>query len=104
MKILTVSEYLKQQYGQKIYKLSLSSGCTCPNRDGTLNYGGCTFCSEGGSGEFAQVIRDPEEIDTEIEKARQRVLAKLPEINRRTGRNSLRTFNPSRTHMERLGG
>ncbi len=78
MKIHTVSEYLKQQYGQKIYKLSLSSGCTCPNRDGTLNYGGCTFCSEGGSGEFAQVIRDPEEIDTEIEKARQRVLAKLP--------------------------
>ena len=78
MKILTVSEYLKRQYGQKIYKLSLSAGCTCPNRDGTIGYGGCTFCSEGGSGEFAQVIRGPEEIEAQIEKARQRVLGKLP--------------------------
>lgn len=78
MKILTVSEYLKTQYGQKVYKLSLSSGCTCPNRDGTIGHGGCIFCSEGGSGEFAQVIRGLEDIDEQIEKARQRVLAKLP--------------------------
>ncbi len=78
MKILTVSEYLKIQYGQKVYKLSLSSGCSCPNRDGTIGYGGCIFCSEGGSGEFAQVIRGPEDIDEQIEKARRRVLAKLP--------------------------
>lgn len=78
MKILTVSDYLKNQYGQKVYKLSLSSGCTCPNRDGTIGYGGCTFCSEGGSGEFAQGISKPENIDAELEKARQRVLAKLP--------------------------
>ena len=78
MTILTVSDYLKQQYGQKVYKLSLSSGSTCPNRDGTIGYGGCAFCSEGGSGEFAQVIRGPEDMDAEIERARQRVLAKLP--------------------------
>ncbi len=78
MEILTVSDYLKNQYGQKVYKLSLSSGCTCPNRDGTIGYGGCTFCSEGGSGEFAQGISRPENIDAELEKARQRVLAKLP--------------------------
>lgn len=78
MKILTVSEYLKTQYGQKVYKLSLSSGCTCPNRDGTIGHGGCIFCSEGGSGEFAQVIRGLEDIDEQIEKARRRVLAKLP--------------------------
>ncbi len=78
MEILTVSDYLKNQYGQKVYKLSLSSGCTCPNRDGTIGYGGCTFCSEGGSGEFAQGISKPENIDAELEKARQRVLAKLP--------------------------
>lgn len=49
----TLNEVLKEQYGEKVYKLSLSSGCTCPNRDGTLGYGGCTFCSEGGSGEHA---------------------------------------------------
>ena len=36
-----------------MYRLSLSAGMTCPNRDGTLSYGGCAFCSEGGSGDFA---------------------------------------------------
>ena len=48
-----LSTYLKKEYGEKVYRLSLSSGCTCPNRDGRVSYGGCTFCSEGGSGEFA---------------------------------------------------
>lgn len=48
-----LSTYLKNTYGEKVYRLSLSSGCGCPNRDGTVGVGGCTFCSEGGSGEFA---------------------------------------------------
>lgn len=47
------SSWAKEQFGTKVYRLSLSSGCTCPNRDGTAGYGGCTFCSEGGSGDFA---------------------------------------------------
>lgn len=46
--------YLKHRFGEKLYKLSLNAGCTCPNRDGTLGRRGCIFCSEGGSGEFAQ--------------------------------------------------
>ena len=37
---------LRQQFGEKIYKLTLSTGCTCPNRDGTLGTGGCIFCGE----------------------------------------------------------
>ncbi len=78
MKILTLSDYLKNQYGQKIYKLSLSSGCTCPNRDGTLGTSGCTFCSAGGSGEFAQPVADETAIDGEIEQAIRMVSAKLP--------------------------
>lgn len=45
--------YLKSKYGEKIYKLSLNGGMTCPNRDGTLGFNGCIFCSEGGSGDFA---------------------------------------------------
>ena len=45
--------YLKQSFGEKIYKISLNGGFTCPNRDGTLGTGGCIFCSEGGSGDFA---------------------------------------------------
>ena len=46
-----LSPYLKNRFGCKICKLSLSAGCTCPNRDGTLGTRGCMFCS--GSGEFA---------------------------------------------------
>lgn len=46
-----LSPYLKRRFGCKVYKLSLSAGCTCPNRDGTLGARGCILCS--GSGEFA---------------------------------------------------
>lgn len=45
--------YLKETYGRKLYKIALDGGFTCPNRDGTLGYGGCIFCSAGGSGDFA---------------------------------------------------
>lgn len=50
----SLSDYNKEKYGWKVYKLTLSSGCTCPNRDGTLDTRGCIFCSNGGSGEFAE--------------------------------------------------
>ena len=69
-----LSDYLKEQYGEKIYRLSLQSGCTCPNRDGSVFMpdgtrltGGCIFCSEGGSGEFAA---DVAPIDEQIEAAK----------------------------------
>ena len=45
--------YIKQTYGEKLYKISLDGGMTCPNRDGTLGRRGCIFCSTGGSGDFA---------------------------------------------------
>lgn len=44
---------MKQRFGEKIYKVSLEGGLTCPNRDGTLGTGGCIFCSGSGSGDFA---------------------------------------------------
>lgn len=44
---------LKKRFGEKMYKLSLDGGMTCPNRDGSLGYGGCIFCSGEGSGDFA---------------------------------------------------
>lgn len=50
---LTVNDYLKQKYGEKVYKVSINGGFTCPNRDGTLGTGGCIFCSGMGSGDFA---------------------------------------------------
>ena len=49
----SLNAYCKQTFGDKVYRLSLNAGCTCPNRDGSLGTGGCTFCSEGGSGDFA---------------------------------------------------
>ncbi len=45
--------YIRQTFGEKLYKLSLNGGMTCPNRDGTLGLNGCIFCSAGGSGDFA---------------------------------------------------
>lgn len=44
---------MKTRFGEKVYRLSLNGGMTCPNRDGTIGHGGCIFCSSGGSGEFA---------------------------------------------------
>lgn len=46
---------LKQNYGEKVYKITLNGGMTCPNRDGTVGQGGCIFCSAKGSGDFAGV-------------------------------------------------
>lgn len=45
--------YLRERFQTKVYKIALSSGCTCPNRDGTVGVGGCIFCGETGSGDFA---------------------------------------------------
>ena len=45
--------YCRRVFGQKVYKLALSAATSCPNRDRTVAYGGCTFCSAGGSGDFA---------------------------------------------------
>lgn len=49
----SLNEYLKNTFGEKVYKISLDGDMTCPNRDGTLGNKGCIFCSSGGSGEFA---------------------------------------------------
>lgn len=46
--------YLKETYGEKLYKISLNGGLSCPNRDGSLGSHGCIFCSQGGSGDFAE--------------------------------------------------
>lgn len=65
---------LKEMFGEKIYKISLDGGMTCPNRDGLLGTRGCIFCSNGGSGEFAEKHRP--DINTQIELAKKRVSSK----------------------------
>ena len=49
----SISNFLKSEFGRKTVKLSIDAGFTCPNRDGSKGYGGCAFCSGGGSGELA---------------------------------------------------
>lgn len=67
---------LKQRYGEKIYKVSLNGGMTCPNRDGTLGTRGCIFCSEGGSGDFSA---DPKlSVTEQIEAQKQLLCRKFP--------------------------
>ena len=66
----SLNEQLKAQYGTKVYKLSLSSGCSCPNRDGTLGRRGCIFCD--GAGAFAAAG----DIDQQLTDAKARVAAK----------------------------
>jgi len=56
----SLSSFLKKEYGEKIFKISLDGGFTCPNRDGLIGHEGCIFCSEGGSGEFATLTTDDE--------------------------------------------
>ena len=52
----SIGDHLKSEFGHKTVKLSIDAGFTCPNRDGTKGYGGCAFCSEGGSGELASRV------------------------------------------------
>ena len=67
----SLDAYLKNTFGEKLYKLSLSGGMTCPNRDGTIAFGGCIFCSEGGSGDFAADSSLP--VSEQIESAKKTI-------------------------------
>lgn len=65
---LTMNQSFRALFGKKGYKISLSAGMTCPNRDGTLGTGGCIFCS--GAGEFAQ---KGSSVTAQIEEAARRI-------------------------------
>ena len=66
----SLNDDLRRRYGRKVYKLALSSGCSCPNRDGTLDTRGCIFCD--GAGAFAETG----DIPAQLAAARRRVAAK----------------------------
>ena len=73
--ILRLNAYLRKRFGIKVYKLALNGGMSCPNRDGTLGTGGCIFCSEGGSGDFAASFLLP--VPEQIQQAKQLISAKI---------------------------
>jgi len=73
--MIRLSDFYKEIFGSKTYKLSLDASCTCPNRDGTKGKGGCIFCSESGSGEFA--ANRSLSIKEQVEKAKALVESKI---------------------------
>lgn len=75
MKYYSLNNYLKDTFGEKVYKISLNAGFTCPNRDGTIDTRGCIFCSKGGSGDFAE--SPLLSITEQIELGKERFSAKI---------------------------
>lgn len=71
----TLNQYLRDIYGEKLYKLSLMGANTCPNRDGTLGDRGCIFCSAKGAGEFAEEA--PGSLIKQLENAKRRIRDKF---------------------------
>ena len=70
-KMRMLSDYYREKFGCKVYKLSLDGGFTCPNRDGTVGIKGCIFCAGDGSGAFAE--KRCESIAMQLERAKARV-------------------------------
>ncbi len=67
--MITLNNYLKDTFGEKVYKLSVNINCTCPNRDGTLDTRGCIFCHSGSS-HFAEFGSN---IDEQLDRAKLRL-------------------------------
>lgn len=70
-----MNRYLLDTFGEKVYKIALDGGFTCPNRDGTKGTGGCIFCSGAGSGEFAGRAEDS--VTVQIEKGKEQLRKKV---------------------------
>lgn len=75
MEYLSFNKYLREAFGDKIYKISLNAGFSCPNRDGKIDTKGCIFCSKGGSGDFAESKNLS--ITEQIENGKRRVEKKI---------------------------
>lgn len=75
MNYYSLNKYLRNTFGDKVYKISLNAGFTCPNRDGTIGTRGCIFCSAGGSGDFAESA--DLSITEQIEQGKKRVENKI---------------------------
>lgn len=76
----SISNFLKDEFGCKTVKLSIDAGFTCPNRDGSKGYGGCAFCSGGGSGELAaSMTEDSSSVSASITEQIGRLSEKWPD-------------------------
>ena len=93
----SLSEYFKNKYGVKVYKLAIDGGFTCPNRMGEKR--GCIFCSEKGAGEFAGDPRDT--ITTQIEEQKKKLSHKNAQKYVAYFQNFTNTFAPI-DHLKKL--
>lgn len=66
----SLDAYCKNVYGEKLYKIAINAGLTCPNRDGSIGNNGCIFCSAGGSGDFAVDRRQYPSINAQLQAGR----------------------------------
>ena len=73
--------YLKSVFGEKVAKISLDGGFTCPNIDGSISRGGCIFCSKRGSGDFALEVT-AENLKEQFQSAKEKIRKKWPGINK----------------------
>lgn len=73
----SLNRYLREMFHTKVFKVPLDGGFDCPNRDGKVAYGGCTFCSASGSGDFAGDRR--EDLETQFHTIKNRMHEKWPE-------------------------
>ena len=69
--------YCRRHFGGRVRKIAVDAGLSCPNRDGTLGTGGCIFCSQGGSGDFAAPRQTA--VSRQIEQAMAQVKRKMPD-------------------------
>ena len=67
-----LNEYLKEKYGERVLKICIDGGFTCPNRDGTKGIGGCIFCSQRGSGEHLEILSIREQVQNGLEYKKDR--------------------------------
>ena len=72
--VYTANDYYREIFGEKLLKISIDGGFTCPNRDGTLSDKGCIFCSAGGSGDFA--AKPDKDIKAQTAEAKARIAEK----------------------------
>ena len=72
----TWNYYLRNTFGEKVFKVSINAGFTCPNIDGKVAYGGCTYCSKEGSGDFAGNPKD--DLIKQFKEIKEMMLKKWP--------------------------
>ncbi|MGN1181136.1 MAG: TIGR01212 family radical SAM protein [Suilimivivens sp.] len=72
----SLDAYLKNTYGEKLYKIALNAGFTCPNRDGKLDTRGCIFCSKGGSGDFAASLSGSDDFKRSFDEGKAKLSGK----------------------------